>query len=107
MKRSNRIYTIALLVLGFFFVIAAAEFLLLQRSPAFPASSRWAFQFCAFAYALYAAAIIVTLILRSRTTTIGRIATTALNIVLLPLIPFGTIIGIYGLRKVDKAPQGN
>jgi hypothetical protein len=28
--------------------------------------------------------------------------TLALNIILLVMFPFGTILGIYGLRKVDK-----
>ena len=38
----------------------------------------------------------------------SRIATKALNIVLLIAIPFGTALGIYGLLKVDKeaAPSG-
>jgi len=52
--------------------------------------------------AAYLAAIVITLILRGKSPAAGRIATTALNIVLLVLFPLGTALGIYGLMKVDK-----
>jgi len=103
-NKANRRYTIALLVLAFMSLIGVGEFVLLGSAGKFNNDARWAFQFCAYIYAIYAMAIAITLILRAYNPYVGRIATTALNIVLLPMFPFGTIVGIYGLRKVDKGP---
>jgi hypothetical protein len=103
-NKANRRYTIALLVLAFFSLIGVGEFLFIARAPKFNNDARWAFQFCAYIYAIYATAIAITLVLRAYHAYVGRIATMALNIVLLPMFPFGTVVGIYGLRKVDKGP---
>jgi hypothetical protein len=51
---------------------------------------------------VYLAAMVVTLVLRGTAPGAGRVATKALNIVMLVAFPFGTAVGIYGLWKVDK-----
>jgi hypothetical protein len=53
-------------------------------------------------YAALVAGMVVILILRGTAPGAGRIATKALNIVLLVVFPLGTALGIYGLMKVDK-----
>jgi hypothetical protein len=103
--RPNRAYTIALLVFGFFLIVGAVEMALLRVASTTDASVRWVFQFVVFIESLYAAAIAVTIALRAWAPSVGRTATTALNIVLLAAFPFGTAIGIYGLWKVDKEPK--
>jgi hypothetical protein len=74
----------------------------MSRSPTMPAESRGTFQMIVGIYAVLLAAMVATLILRGVAPPAGRVATMALNIVLLIVFPFGTALGIYGLLKVDK-----
>src|SRR4051812_1507770 len=104
-SRHNLIYTNILIVLAFFCILAMISMTFMTRNPAIKPESRWVFQMTAAIYAMFAAAMITTLILRGVAPHAGRIATKALNIILLILFPFGTVIGISGLLKVDKDTQ--
>ncbi len=98
----NVVYMALLAALAFFYIIGAVMFLLIVRSSDTPPESRWVFQMTLFMEFAYVAAMVATLILRGVSSKVGRVATLAMNIILLPLIPFGTALGIYGLWKVDK-----
>jgi peptidoglycan/LPS O-acetylase OafA/YrhL len=98
MSKHNRRYTIALLVLAFFLLISAVELLFLPHEP----SATWMFRLICCIQMLLVGAIAATLALRAWAPAAGRIATVALNIVLLTAIPIGTAIAIYGFCKVDK-----
>jgi hypothetical protein len=100
--RHNRIYTTLLIVLAAFFSLGMIGMFFMSRNPAVPAESRWVFQMSLCIYAALVAGMVVILILRGTAPGAGRIATKALNIVLLVVFPFGTALGIYGLMKVDK-----
>src|SRR5438128_608870 len=92
MNRHNRTYTVLLIALTFFYVLAVISMVFMGRSPTVPEESRWVFQMTAWLNAAFAAAMVATLILRGVAPGAGRIATKALNIVLLILIPFGTAL---------------
>jgi hypothetical protein len=51
---------------------------------------------------MYAIAITVTLCARNLKPEAGRRLTRVLNWALLPALPGGTLVGIYGLLKADK-----
>ncbi len=72
------------------------------RNARTPPETRWVFQMVAWIYAALLAATVVTLLVRATSPGAGRVATMALNIVLLFFFPFGTALGVYGLMKVDK-----
>ena len=50
----------------------------------------------------YAVAIMLTLCARRLNPATGRVWTRALNWVLLPAVPGGTVVGLYGLLRADK-----
>lgn len=105
--RHNRIYAALLVALALFFVLGMVSLLGMSRRPAMPPESRWAFEMIVGVYAVLIAAMVATLVLRGVAPRAGRVATMALNVVLLLLFPFGTALGIYGLWKVDKGgPPG-
>ena len=108
MNRHNRIYTILLIVLAFWEVLSIISVEFVSHSPTMEQQSRWAMQMVACLEAAFLVAMVTTLILRGVAPGAGRIATKALNIILLLLLPLGTALGIYGLLKVDKdiAPTG-
>jgi hypothetical protein len=101
-NRHNRIYTILLIVSAFLLLTSIITMLSMTRMPGIAPDAQWVFEMTACSEAAYLAAIVITLILRGKSPAAGRIATTALNIVLLVLFPLGTALGIYGLMKVDK-----
>ena len=94
-----------LIAMAFFYGLGIISMAFMSRSPTLPEQSRWVFQMTAWINAALVAAMVVTLILRGVAPGAGRIATKALNIVLLIAIPFGTALGIYGLMKVDKETE--
>ena len=102
-SRHNRAYTVILLILGFISIMVACEMLFLSYwLPNSDPSANWVFQFIALVYGIYILAIAATLALRAWAPAAGRPANLALNILLLPVFPFGTAVGVYGLWKVDK-----
>jgi len=102
MKKHNRVYTILLIVMAFWCLISIITMLTMSRSPAVKPESRPVFVRVALIQGAYVLAIVVTLTLRGTAPAAGRIATKALNIIMLFVIPLGTALGIYGLMKVDK-----
>jgi hypothetical protein len=105
--RHNRIYTALLIALAVFCALGMVSIFSLSRSPTMPPESRSTFQMIIWIYAVLIAAMVATLILRGVAPPAGRIATMALNVILLIVFPFGTALGIYGLLKVDKvSPPG-
>ena len=100
--RHNRIYTVLMIVQAVFLGFGMISTTFMLGNPAVSPESRRVFQMILSFYAVLIAAIIVTLILRRTAPSAGRIATMALNIILLLVFPFGTALGIYGLMKVDK-----
>jgi hypothetical protein len=62
----------------------------------------WSLPWVAVINSAYAAAIIVVLCARRFQPESGRRLTRVLNWALLPALPGGTVVGIYGLWKVDK-----
>jgi hypothetical protein len=100
--RHNVIYTALLIALAFFFCLGMISLYFVTQSPTFAAESRWAFHMIMGVYAALVAGVVITLVLRAAAPRAGRIATLALNIVLLVVFPVGTALAIYGLWKVDK-----
>src|SRR4051812_31230014 len=101
--RHNRIYTALLIAFALFCAFGMISIFFMSHSPTIPPESRRMFLMVVWIYAALVAAMVATLILRGVAPRAGRIATMALNIVLLIVFPFGTALGIYGLIKVDKA----
>ena len=67
------------------------------------AESTWAIEWIGVIASLYVVAIVATIVLRFAKPRAGRIASRALNIILLfTAFPVGTAIGVYGLWKVDR-----
>jgi hypothetical protein len=110
MKNHNRIYSAALAVLG---VIAAlSSSLLLFLAGASTGGTvhthlpEWSLPWVAIIDFTYAIAIVVTLCARQFRPETGRVLTRVLNWALLPALPAGTIVGLYGLLRADRA-SGN
>ncbi len=102
MNQINRVYTIMLIVLLIFILLACGQMVLLR--PRFATAPRGivVLNFIEVMYGVYVIAIVLTLILRATRPRAGRVAAAALNIALLAMIPFGTVVAVYGLLKVDK-----
>jgi hypothetical protein len=100
--RHNRIYCGLLVALALIGSLGIVSIFFISQRPTMPPESRWTFRMILWIYAVLIAAMVATLILRSVAPRAGRVATMALNIVLLIVFPFGTALGICGLLKVDK-----
>ena len=101
----DRVYTLALGVLGAF--AATSAFVCQELSGSVPGAveinvpPRW-LGYLALVNFVYTVAILVTLILRRLKPALGRSITRGLNWALLPALPGGTVVGLYGLYAVDK-----
>ena len=62
----------------------------------------WSLPWVAIINFAYATAIIFTLCARRFSPETGRLFSRALNWALLPALPGGTVVGLYGLLKADK-----
>lgn len=100
-QRHNRIYTYFLIGLACFYAVGTIMIVVVFSLNATEDPS-FIIRFVTCFYGIVIALIIWTLILRKAAPRAGRIATIVLNILLLPLFPLGTAVGIYGLWKVDK-----
>jgi hypothetical protein len=99
-----------LCLLEFFCLITVGTTLYLITLPTLQTDAKNILWFSIFVEALYALAIGGTIILRVRASTFGGIASTALNLILLVFVPFGTLVGLYGLlvmarKNVPPKPQ--
>jgi len=109
MKNHNRMYLAVLAVLGVLAALSSGLLLFLAGASAARAvrthlpdrSLPWV-AMINFAYAI---AIVVTLCARWFKPETGRVLTRALNWVLLPAVPGGTVVGLYGLLMADRESQ--
>jgi hypothetical protein len=75
----------------------------LGLSPGIPGHiPNWILPWASLVSAAYIGFILVTLTARQLNPVVGRRLTRVLNLALLLTPPFGTMIGIYGLMKVDR-----
>jgi hypothetical protein len=102
MNQVNRVYTVMLIVLAVFLLLGIGQMITLRHSLVASPRGQLVVDYIKLIYCVYFAAVILTLILRATKPDAGRVATTALNLALLAMIPFGTVVGIFGLAKVDK-----
>ena len=106
MINHNRTYTLVLTTLA---LVAAFSFCLLiylagtsdsgSLDTLLPA---WSFRWVAFLNLAYFVGIIITLCARHSNPETGRRITRIMNWALLPALPGGTLVGLYGLLKVDR-----
>ena len=102
MNHINRVYTIMLIMLLVFILLAFGEAVLMRPKFATLPRGIVVLNFIEMMYGIYGLAIVATLILRATMPKAGRVAAAAMNIALLAVIPFGTVVAVYGLLKVDK-----
>jgi hypothetical protein len=107
MSNRERKYIIALTVLGFLNLFVVGEtFVLMRYWVQGGALSRLGLELIASITALNLLVILLILIIFFAWRTRGRLFLTALNIVMLFNIPFGTILGIYYLWKIAGQSDG-
>jgi hypothetical protein len=94
MSKHDRIYTILLMVMCFGWLLSIGVLANAKPGPSI--------RLILFINACLLGASVLTLLLRFKKPALGKVATKALNIVLLAGFPIGTALGIYGLWKVDK-----
>lgn len=106
MKNHNRIYTGALAVLGAMAVLGSGLLLFLAgASTAGTVHTHlpdWSLPWVAIINFAYAVAILITLCARRFRPETGRVLTRILNWALLPAVPGGTVVGLYGLLRADR-----
>jgi hypothetical protein len=102
MNHGNRVYTIMLVMLSIFLLLSIGEMFIIPRFVAIPPRGELVLDYMKAVLSVYFAAAIITLVLRATHPAAGRVAATALNLALLAVIPFGTVVGIFGLAKLDK-----
>ena len=108
----TRLYTVALILLGVSTALSIPLGLVIwstrqfQGSPSTTRLPDWAMPWWAAICLGYLIAIGVTLWCRRFRPAVGRSLTRMLNYLLLAAPPFGTLLGIYGLLKLDKEPEG-
>jgi len=106
MINHNRMYSAALAVLGMLAALSSGLLLFLAGASTGGAVHThlpdWALPWVAIINFAYAIAIIVTLCARRFRPETGRVLTRVLNWALLPALPGGTVVGLYGLLRADK-----
>jgi hypothetical protein len=106
MKNHDRRYSAALAVLGVFAVLSSGLLLFLSGASVGGALDthlpEWSLPWVATISLAYALAIIITLCARWFRPETGRKLTRVLNWALLPALPGGTAVGLYGLLVADR-----
>ena len=106
MINHNRIYSAVLAALAVMAALSSGLLLFLAGASAGGALHTrlpdWSLSWVAAINFAYAVAIIVTLCARRFKPEAGRRLTRLLNWALLPAMPGGTVVGIYGLLRADK-----
>jgi uncharacterized membrane protein YedE/YeeE len=106
MINHNRAYSMVLGALGAVAAMSCGTLLYLAGASASGAVQThlpdWSLTWVAGINCVYAIAILVTLCARSFKPEAGRRLTRILNWAMLPALPGGTLVGIYGLLKADK-----
>ena len=98
----GQIFTALLIALGFLCLMVIGQFYTMMQSLATTPESRWAYQYIMWVQTVFLLAIVVALVVRKFFPSRRRVITMAVSIFLLLHFPFGTAIGIYGLKKVDR-----
>jgi uncharacterized membrane protein len=107
MMNHNRLYSAVLAIFAVYNAILVTCTLSLaygigwQKGPVGHVPA-WAVPWLFTLICAYTIAIIVTLFARRHRPAVGCRLTRILNLALLPALPVGTVIGIYGLWKVDR-----
>jgi len=106
MINHNRTYSAALAVLAVLALLSSGLLLFLAGVSAGGAVNthlpEWSLPWVAIINCAYGLAIIVTLCARRFRPETGRVLTRALNWALLPAMPGGTVVGLYGLLRADR-----
>lgn len=109
MKNRNRMYATALAVLALLATLSSGLLLFLAGASTGGAIDtplpEWSLPWVALINFAYAFAIIVTLCARRFSPATGRAISRVLNWTLLPALPGGTIVGLYGLFRADREDQ--
>lgn len=98
----DHIYTTLLGVTAFLLIIGMSTIAWLRMQPRTVSEAKSALLLPLFVEGCYLAAVVGVLLIRIFATSIRRWPTFGLNLILLLFFPFGTILAIYGLLKVDK-----
>lgn len=102
----NRTYTMALVVLGVLAALSSGLLLYLAGASAGGAVQthlpEWSLTWVGILNFAYAMGIVVTLCARRFRPESGRAMTRVLNWALLPALPGGTVVGLYGLMRADR-----
>ncbi|HZL34644.1 MAG TPA: hypothetical protein VFC78_04985 [Tepidisphaeraceae bacterium] len=96
-SRRDGTYTVMLALLAFLSVCGIVAIWSLTARPGMNVQSVWTLHLVIATEACYLAFEVFILIIRWRFPSLRKWPTVTLNIALLPKIPLGTIIGIYGL----------
>jgi hypothetical protein len=106
----NRTYAASLAALGVFATLSSGVLLFLAGASTGGAVDThlpmWSLPWVAIINFAYVVAIIVTLCARRFSPATGRTLTRVLNWALLPALPGGTVVGLYGLLRADKKVSG-
>ncbi len=111
MINHNRTYSAALATLAVVAALSSGLLLFLAGASAggtlHTHLPEWSLLWVAIINFVYAVAMIVTLCARRFKPEAGRRLTRLLNWALLPALPGGTVVGIYGLLRADKQRASN
>jgi hypothetical protein len=111
MNNHNRTYVTALAVLAVFAALSCGLLLFLAGASVGGTVDiylpEWSLPWVAVINFVYAIAIIITLCARRFRPETGCVLTRVLNWALLPAVPGGTVVGIYGLLRADKQRPSN
>jgi hypothetical protein len=106
MKNHNQTYSAALAVLAVISLLSSGLLLFLAAASAGGTVNRhlpaWSLPWVAIINFAYVIAIVVTLCARRFRPETGRTYSRILNWALLPALPGGTVVGLYGLLKADR-----
>ena len=106
MTNHNRTYSTALAVLGVLAALSSGLLLFLAGASAGGKIDthlpEWSLLWVALINFAYTIAIVVTLCARRFKPETGRLWTRFLNWALLPAVPGGTVVGLYGLLRADR-----
>ena len=98
----DHIYTTLLAVFAFFLLIGVGSLIWIRTLPNPGGTDRSALLFPIIIESMYVVASIAIVIRRIAAPRVRRWPTFALNCILIPMIPLGTALAIYGFWKVDK-----
>jgi hypothetical protein len=109
MKNHNRTYSAAVAILAVLAALSSCFLLFLLGASAGDDVEthlpNWSLPWVAVVNFAYTVAITITLCARGLKPETGRVLTRLLNWALLPALPGGTVVGLYGMLAVDRESQ--